>query len=559
MNSGRFIKLVALALAAALTSRPYARAQSDEAQRSGMPTFKSEAREVMVAFRAVDKDGRLVPGISASEIRIDDAGVQRKITSFAGDVALAQVVVAADISGSMATVLEPLQAALFTFADRVSQGTGPDAGDVLLSLLPFSDTAAMLVDRTPDPAEFKNAAMRLRPSGATALIDAILGTLLNAFGEQDLPVRRRAVQDNNETGPTAVRPVRKETSTASGMKRSKFLVIFTDAGENSSAHHWSDIASALLGQNVVIYSVIFDSGTPDSNVPKLAGITRESGGRVFRARADDLKAVYEQIAKDIRGRYALTFSASDVKNPRLWRNIRISTTRPGVAIHARTGYCPESPCQKPDGTFVGGRPRDWNDILAFNKNPALVSSIRQRLRGLRFQYGGETEAIVAELRRHAILVERRWTNSGKQNMPAFVTHTISDARQASVSVDSEVCGINLATQSGPPATAKSDLSEIEPDRPVLTILDPEVRLSRRPGATPQAAANDDLYFQSQVLFYLADPSGRIPDRVRIQCNRPQFLVSDGLVEFAIQALKEALKITPVESTAGTLNSARAGR
>jgi hypothetical protein len=81
------------------------------------------------------------------------------------------------------------------------------------------------------------------------------------------------------------------------------------------------------------------------------------------------------------------------------------------------------------------------------------------------------------------------------------------------------------------------------DRPVLRIFDPEVRLSHRPAAALQAAS-DDLYFQSQLLFYLADPSGRIPDRVRVQCNRPQFLVSDGLVEFAI----EALKITPVEST-----------
>jgi hypothetical protein len=109
---------------------------------------------VVVASRAV-KDGRLVPGISANEIRIDDDGVQRKITSFAGDVALAQVVVAADISGSMAVVLEPLHAALFTFADRISGNIGPDSGDVLLSLLPFSDIAAMLVDRTPDPGQFK--------------------------------------------------------------------------------------------------------------------------------------------------------------------------------------------------------------------------------------------------------------------------------------------------------------------------------------------------------------------------------------------------------------------
>jgi VWFA-related protein len=552
MNDGRFIRFIMFALTVAFAAAACARAQSDQPRRSGMPTFKSDAREVVVAYRAVNKDGRLVPGISANEIRIDDEGVQRKITSFAGDVALAQVVVAADVSGSMAVLLEPLQAALFTFADRISENIGPDSGDVLLSLLPFSDTAAMLVDRTPEPLQFKNAVARLRPSGATALIDAILGTLLNAFGEQDVPVRRRAMQDSSERGPMSMQSARKATSTARGMKRSRFLVIFTDAGENSSTHRWSDIASALLGQGVVIYSVIFDSGTPDSNVPKLAGITKESGGRVFRSKADDLKQVYEQIAKDIRGRYALTFSASDVQNPRLWRNIRISTTRPGIVIHARTGYCPESPCQKSDGTFVGGQPKDWNDILAFNKNAALVSSIQKRLQAIRFQYGRATESIVAGLRTQPILIERRSTASGKQTRSALLTHAITDSRQASVSVDSQVCGISVAPQSGPSAGANSHLPETGADRPVLRTLDPEVRLSHRPGAALQAAS-DDLYFQSQLLFYLADPSGRIPDRVRVQCNRPQFLVSDGLVEFAIEALREALKITPVESTSAFAN------
>lgn len=97
-------------------------------------------------------------------------------------------------------------------------------------------------------------------------------------------------------------------------------------------------------------------------------------------------------------------------------------------------------------------------------------------------------------------------------MPAFLTHAIADSRQACVSVDSEVCGINLAPESGSSAVENSELSTW--DRPALRILDAEVRLLCRPGAAPQTASSDDLYFQSQVLFYLADPSGRI----RIACG-----------------------------------------
>ena len=45
-------------------------------------------------------------------------------------------------------------------------------------------------------------------------------------------------------------------------------------------------------------------------------------------------------------------------------------------------------------------------------------------------------------------------------MPAFLTHAIADSRQACVSVDSEVCGINLAPESGSSAVENSELSNM---------------------------------------------------------------------------------------------------
>src|SRR5258705_9713733 len=81
--------------------------------------FKSDVREVSVVFRVVDQQNQSVAGITPADIQIDDQGISRKITSFQGDIAHSQVVILADVSGSMATVLEPLQRALYTFADIV--------------------------------------------------------------------------------------------------------------------------------------------------------------------------------------------------------------------------------------------------------------------------------------------------------------------------------------------------------------------------------------------------------------------------------------------------------
>ncbi|MBV8706800.1 MAG: VWA domain-containing protein, partial [Acidobacteriaceae bacterium] len=377
------------------------------------PIFKANTREVSVVFRVVDKSNRPVGGITRNEIRIEDEGVPRNLTSFTGNVAYAQVVVAADVSGSMSTVLEPLQAALNTFADHISADSDREPGDILLSLLPFSETARMLIDRTSDPREFKEAVTRLRPSGSTSLIDAILSTLLNAFGEKETPTRQAARETTkDDTSPIPSEFQRKPLATSAKMtNRPKFLVIFTDAGENSSAHQWSDIASALLGKEIVIYSVVFDSGTPDSNVPKLAGITKDSGGKVYRSKADDLQRIYEQIAKDIRSRYLLTFSASDVDNPRIWRTIRISTTRPGLSVLARSGYCPETPCQKADGSFIGGQPKNWNDVLALNRDSQVVSTVKQHLQALQFEYSREAEKTIADLHNAPMLIEKHWSTA----------------------------------------------------------------------------------------------------------------------------------------------------
>lgn len=514
--------------------------------RAQGPIFRANTREVSVVFRVVDKDNHPVAGISRDEIHVKDEGVQRSLTSFAGDVAYAQVVVAADVSGSMSTVLEPLQGALDNFADHISGDSDREPGDVQLSLLPFSETAKMLVDRTSDPKEFKEAVSRLRPSGSTSLVDAILSTLMNAFGEKEVPARqtvREAPKDDTSPIPSEFR--RKPAATGIKMaNRPKFLVIFTDAGENSSAHQWSDIASALLGKEVVIYSVIFDSGTPDSNVPKLAGITKDSGGKVYRSKADDLRRIYEQIAKDIRSRYVLTFSASDVENPRLWRNIRISTTHPGVSIFARSGYCPESPCQKADGSFVGGQPKNWNEIMALNRDSQVVSSVKQRLQALQFGYSHETEKIVADLRDRPILIEKRWNSAEKNDKATFVAHPAAD-QSHSVSVDTEACGVVLAPESG-----NVSGGNLTADGSILAVLNPEIRLARRPGSGQQVDSND-TYFQSQARFYLADPSGRVPWRLRVQCNRPHFLVSDDLVQFASQALAQGLKLKVEESHAAS--------
>jgi hypothetical protein len=320
------------------------------------------------------------------------------------------------------------------------------------------------------------------------------------------------------------------------------LVLLTDAGENASTHQWFDISAAMLGKDVVIYSIAFDSGTPDANVSMLSKVTVQSGGKVYKAKADDLHRVYTQIASDIRSHYQLTFAATDVVNARKWRKIAVTTSRPGVTISGRTGYCPETPCQKEDGTFVGGSPKNWNDVVALSRDPAVIYSMKQRLENLRFEYDLETEKIVSSLASGSLLIERVWNANRKRgadsDQPFFVTHKAENGKQ-SVNIDAEVCGVRLDPELSPSRSLFSSPSE-----PALRVTDPEIRLARRPGSAhvDPSAVSQDTYFQSQALFFLKDSSGRIPSRIRVQCNRPHFLIGDDLVQFAIEALEHGLKV-----------------
>jgi VWFA-related protein len=552
--------IIATALGCAGTSlSAQARSAGTATEPSKAPVFKSDVREVTIVFRVIGQDNQPISGLTPSDIQIEDQGIVRKITSFKANVAQAQVVVLPDVSGSMSTVLEPLQGALSTFADMVAKDFDREPGDILLSLVPFGNTATVLIDRTSNPMEFKRAVMRLSPSGSTALVDSIMAALLNAFRPKEVssPPKQAATPEQDESPIPSVYRRRRPSAGSPGAERSKFLVLFTDAGENASAHKWSDIASAMLGRDIVIYSLEFDSGSPDSDFSALSKVTQQSGGKVYRARTDNLEHLYVEIAHEIRSYYQLTFSAADIENPRTWRNVRVSTNRPGATIFARTGYCPETPCQKTDGSFVGGRPKTWNEVLAISRDPSVIFSVRQRLQELKLEYTAETERIVRNLPTAPLLIEKVWNSDGKRSSerdrPSLFTHRVENGNRL-VGIDAEVCGITVdsETKSLSLPFITSDPFPASSNERVLTVLDPEIRIARRPGSAQEpSGAAEQAYFQSQAIFCLRDPSGRIPLRIRVQCNRPHFLIGDDLVQFAVQSLERGLKVRSLSASQGT--------
>ena len=176
--------------------------------------------------------------------------------------------------------------------------------------------------------------------------------------------------------------------------------------------------------------------------------------------------------------------------------------------------------------------------MSLNQDPVVINSVKQQFQNLSFAYTGATGRILTGLAENPLLIEKRWNAHERGSKPYFVT---LPAHQA-VSVDTEACGITLAPEHRSSAQNSTETSNVA----VLHVDDPEIRLSRRPAsASANVISNDgDDYFQSQVIFYLSDGSGAIHPSLKVQCNRPHFLVGNGLVEFATEAVSEALKVRP---------------
>jgi hypothetical protein len=122
-----------------------------------------------------------------------------------------------------------------------------------------------------------------------------------------------------------------------------------------------------------------------------------------------------------------------------------------------------------------------------------------------------------------------------------------------VGIDAEVCGIMVDSEARTPVQppARSDSVPASASERILTVLDPEIRIARRPdSAREQSDGAEQIYFQSQAIFYLIDRSGRIPSRIRVQCNRPHFLISGDLVQFAAQSLEQGLKVRSLSTSEG---------
>jgi VWFA-related protein len=282
MKGRRFITALTMALAAATT---IVRAQD--------VTFSSRVEAVRVDV-LVTENGLPVRGLAPADFELRDNGVPQQIDLISFDQVPLNVVLALDMSDSVAGErLQRLQAAGNAILGGIEKNDQA-------ALVTFSDAVRLGAKLSGDVAPVRAALQRAHGSGQTSLIDGVYAGI--QVGESDAG---RAL-----------------------------MIVFSDGLDTASWLPAEKVLDAAKRSDVVAYGVAVRSPAKPEFLRDLTSFT---GGRLFEVeKMDKLDSIFLGILQEFRQRYLLSYTPRGVAREG-WHKLDVRVKRAGT-VKARPGY-----------------------------------------------------------------------------------------------------------------------------------------------------------------------------------------------------------------------------
>ena len=261
---------------------------------------------VVLPTSVVDKKGGFATDLTEHDFHAFENGAPVAIRLFRHDDTPVTVGLVVDHSGSMRNKLAEVIGAAHTF---VNLSNPMDQ----MFVVNFSDTVSLGLPATvpfSDRAdELQLAIEQIPAAGQTSLYDAI------SFALDRLKA---------------------------GDREKKVLLVVSDGGDTASKLEWAPLLKKATESEAVIYTVgIFDTDDPDKNPDVLRKLSRATGGEAcFPEKVDDVIAVCERIASDIRHQYTIGYYSGSAAKPGKYRSVRVVAQLPGrnLIVRTRTGF-----------------------------------------------------------------------------------------------------------------------------------------------------------------------------------------------------------------------------
>jgi VWFA-related protein len=267
--------------------------------------FQSGIEITSVTATVTDKDGHLIHDLPREAFEVYEDGVRQTITQFTRDRVPVGLGVLLDISDSMyGKRIQDARTAVDRFLFELL-----DPADEFF-LMAFNHAPRALTGWTRDQAEVTRGLAGVRPSGGTAIYDAIISAL-----------------------PLVERRTRQRAA----------LLVISDGADTASTASMREVRSALLRSDAFVYAIAIDSPERQPintrvNAQALREVTSESGGRTEIVQSSaDLQEATARIAEELNSQYLLGFTSPRVADGQ-YHSLRVRVTGTEYKVRARNGY-----------------------------------------------------------------------------------------------------------------------------------------------------------------------------------------------------------------------------
>jgi VWFA-related protein len=282
-----------------------------DAQAPSSESFRISVDVALVVLHATvtDRQGGFVSDVSEQGFEVYEDGVAQRIRLFINEDVPVTVGLVVDHSSTMQPKLAEVSAAAWTFVR--SSNTEDE-----MFVVNFNEKVSLGL---PGAIRFTNSTADLQKAigagpagGQTALYDAI------AKGLEELQA---------------------------GSRDKKVLIVVSDGGDNASACSLAQVMKLAAQSSAIIYTVgLFDQNDPDRNPGVLKRLAQATGGEAFLpGQFDEVVAICERIARDIRHQYTIGYVPLNVARNGAYRSIRVIAQAKGhdkLSVRTRNGYIP---------------------------------------------------------------------------------------------------------------------------------------------------------------------------------------------------------------------------
>jgi Ca-activated chloride channel family protein len=264
--------------------------------------FRAESRLVEVYATVRDHSGRYLDGLPRDRFQIIDNGQPQTIAAFESDSAPLSCAILLDTTGSMAAVLPAVKSSVMHLIDELS-------AEDSVAFYTFSVGLKRLQDFTPDKAAAKQAVLRSRASGGTALFDAIA-------------------------------ELSREIAPRSGKKA---IVVFTDGDDNASMLNARSAVQRAKKSGVPVYTIAEgDALKSKTLMTEIREIAEATGAKFHEVhKTSDISEIFLDISADLGHTYLLAYRPPPSADQK-WRTIELAVSGvKGIKVRAKEGYYPE--------------------------------------------------------------------------------------------------------------------------------------------------------------------------------------------------------------------------